>query len=346
LDQQRKGNEEFFVRFVNLLLNDVTYLLDESITKLQKIHNLEEDLERILEHFRKADSPIDNFTLSPDDKQTMVEEQQTKTKELEELEGQTKSLTQLSKATLDLMNIFTKAVGEAFTMPEIVQRLADMVDYNLETLVGPKQKNLKVKDPLKYKFDPRGLLNQLVSVYLNLGGSQGFVEAIARDGRSYKPSNFASAARILSTRNLKNPAEIKALEKLAENIALAKKLDDQADEDLGDIPDEFTDPIMATLMEDPVVLPMSKQTVDRSTIRSHLLSDPTDPFNRQPMTIDDVISNTELKEKIEAWKAERRAAAKQKLVDQMNATEADYSEDKLDTTTTEDNPEDKMDTSE
>lgn len=42
-------------------------------------------------------------------------------------------------------------------------------------------------------------------------------------------------------------------------------------------------------MEDPVILPSSKISIDRSTIRSHLLSDPNDPFNRAPLKIEDVI---------------------------------------------------------
>jgi ubiquitin conjugation factor E4 B len=60
-------------------------------------------------------------------------------------------------------------------------------------------------------------------------------------------------------------------------------------------------------MEDPVTLPTSKQVLDRSTIRSHLLSDPNDPFNRQPLTIEQVIPNTELKNKIQEWKSARLA---------------------------------------
>ena len=46
---------------------------------------------------------------------------------------------------------------------------------------------------------------------------------------------------------------------------------------------------MYTLMRDPVILPASRTVVDRSTIKSHLLSDTTDPFNRMPLSIDDVI---------------------------------------------------------
>lgn len=49
------------------------------------------------------------------------------------------------------------------------------------------------------------------------------------------------------------------------------------------------DPLMFTLMEDPVILPSSRISIDRSTIRSHLLSDPHDPFNRVPLKMADVI---------------------------------------------------------
>ena len=45
-------------------------------------------------------------------------------------------------------------------------------------------------------------------------------------------------------------------------------------------------------MDDPVILPTSKVSVDLSTIKSHLLSDPTDPFNRSPLKIEDVIPGT------------------------------------------------------
>lgn len=43
------------------------------------------------------------------------------------------------------------------------------------------------------------------------------------------------------------------------------------------------DPLMDTLMTDPVILP-SGNIMDRSIILRHLLNSPTDPFNRQPLT--------------------------------------------------------------
>ena len=44
------------------------------------------------------------------------------------------------------------------------------------------------------------------------------------------------------------------------------------------------DPLMDTLMTDPVKLPPSGNVMDRSIIVRHLLNSQTDPFNRQPLT--------------------------------------------------------------
>jgi ubiquitin conjugation factor E4 B len=70
-------------------------------------------------------------------------------------------------------------------------------------------------------------------------------------------------------------------------------------------------------MEDPVMLPNSKNIVDRSTIgkynivniilETHLLSDSTDPFNRTKLTKEDLIPVPELKEKIEEYKKSKQA---------------------------------------
>ena len=64
-----------------------------------------------------------------------------------------------------------------------------------------------------------------------------------------------------------------------------------------DAPEEFFDPITTILMEDPVLLPSSKTILDRSTIFTHLLSDPTDPFNRSNLTKEMLIECFDLKQK-------------------------------------------------
>ena len=276
-------------------------MLDESLTKFPKIHDLQSALAK-----------PSGLT---------EEERAAKEEELATAENQAQSYMQLANETIAMMKLFTAALSESFTMPEIVQRLADMMDYNLDTLVGPKSRDLKVQDPLKYHFNARTLLAEFVDIYLNLGGSTRFIEAVARDGRSYKPANFDNASRILERFSLKSREELAAWQNLKDQFKRAKEIDDQAEEDLGEIPDEFLDPLMFSLMEDPVILPMSKQTIDRSTIRSHLLSDPTDPFNRQPMSIEDVIPNVDLKERIRIFKEERKAIAKKVIESRMDGTE-------------------------
>jgi len=59
-------------------------------------------------------------------------------------------------------------------------------------------------------------------------------------------------------------------------------------------------------MRDPVILPSSKTIIDRSTIKQHFLSDPTDPFNRQPLKWEDIIDATELKEEITSYMEQRK----------------------------------------
>ncbi len=300
LEQESRINTEFFVQYVNLLLNDTTYLLDECLGKFPKIHDLQFAL-----------NPLAAGALTEEDKKSKLDE-------LSKLEDQASSYMMLANETIHMMKIFTETLSEAFTMPEIVQRLADMLDYNLNTLVGERSRDLKVEDSAKYNFHPRQLLAGIVDIYLNLRKQKRFVEAIAKDGRSFKPDNFVSTERILGRYSLKSKDELGAWTRLAKKVKEQKELDDQAEGDLGEIPEEFEDPIMGVLMEDPVILPSSKTVMDRSTIRSHLLNDPKDPFNRQPLTIEEVISHDELREKIKAWKEERKAIATQAIADRMD----------------------------
>lgn len=76
--------------------------------------------------------------------------------------------------------------------------------------------------------------------------------------------------------------------KLAARVEKAKEtLSNEPDP--SDIPDEFADELMGTLMVDPIVLP-SGHKVDRSTIVRHLLNSNTDPFSRQPLTEEQLVS--------------------------------------------------------
>ena len=293
-------------------MNDATFVLDEGLSKFPKIHDLQVKLK----------DPM----LSQQDREKTEEDLRT-------AETQASSYMQLANETVSMMKLFTTTLSESFTMPEIVQRLAGMLDYNLDILTGPKSKTLKVENPEKYFFNPKTLLPELVDIYLNLGSTPAFVEAVAADGRSYKPSTMATTAVILRSKYLKDEKDIRAWEALASKFEAAKEILDRAEMDYDDAPPEFEDPIMGILMSDPVVLP-SKHVVDRSTIMQHLLSDPKDPYTRQPMTIEDVVEDVELRERIERWKRERRERVRGEVVEVMEEGEGETGGqgEKMDTT--------------
>ncbi|GAA5817498.1 hypothetical protein MFLAVUS_011046 [Mucor flavus] len=286
--REESMNSDIFTRFVNMLMSDVTYLMDESLSKLTEIHQIQ--LEMNDQAAWEAQTP---------------QYRQEREGNLPSLERQAQSYVALGKETVHMLKYMTAEVIQPFLVSEIVDRLAAMLDYNLVQLVGPKCTELKVANPEKYHFEPRKLLSEIIDVYLNLN-SEKFVEAVARDGRSYKKEYFSKAASILQKHGLKQADDIHALEKFVNRVEIAIQSGADEEEELGEVPDEFLDPIFFTLMEDPVLLPTSGVIVDRGTIRTHLLGDTRDPFNRTPLSMDMVQSAVELKEQIIAWRAEQK----------------------------------------
>ncbi|KAF8073720.1 ubiquitin conjugation factor E4 [Lyophyllum atratum] len=265
-------NVDKFVRFVNLMINDVTYLMDESLSELTQIHNIQVEMD-------------DRATWEAKPQEYRREREGT----LRSLERHASGYTTLGRSTVELLKIFTAETKAPFMLPEIVDKLAAMLDYNLVALVGPKYQELRVREPKKLKFNPRDLLSDMIQVFLNLSDQPEFIRAVAGDARSYSKALFDNAADVALKRSLKSVTEVEQLQAFVAKVEAAKATIEAEDDDLGDIPDEYLDPLMATVMRDPVRLPSSRAILDRSTIKSHLLSDTTDPFNRSPLSIEDVI---------------------------------------------------------
>jgi ubiquitin conjugation factor E4 B len=205
------------------MINDVTYLMDESLSEMTQIHDIQIEM---------------------DDKETWnskpAEYRRERESTLRSLERHASGYTTLGRSTVELLKIFTAETKAPFMMPEIVDRLAAMLDYNLVVMVGPKYQELKVRDAEKLKFNPRALLSDLLQVFLNLSDQSDFVNAVARDGRSYTKELFDNAADVAVKRVLKTAEEVNQLRSFVVKVEEAKANMMEEDEDLGDIPDEFT----------------------------------------------------------------------------------------------------------
>lgn len=77
-------------------------------------------------------------------------------------------------------------------------------------------------------------------------------------------------SNILSPVRIGGGGLIGSLQEVATRVGQFAEQRQRDEEILANAPDEFLDPIMSTLMMDPVILPSSRTTVDRTTIARYL----------------------------------------------------------------------------
>ena len=218
LAYESKNDVDRFVQFIALMLNDATYLLDEGLSKLQEIHNLQKSVDA--------------------SGAAVIQESQEREQNLQSAERQASIYMSLGTDTIELLINFTELVPDAFVYPEIVDRLAAMLNFNIQALVGPKCTGLRVQNPEKYRFDAKMLLSKLLTIYMNLRQKDPFVLAVARDARSFRKEYFVRAGSILTRYAVSKP-DVHDLMTFVDSVEKAKALDEAGEEEMGEIPDEF-----------------------------------------------------------------------------------------------------------
>ncbi|CAG9770952.1 unnamed protein product [Ceutorhynchus assimilis] len=275
-----------FLRFVNLLINDAIFLLDESLTNMAKLKEMQTAHEN---------GEWDSLGF---------QERTQNMSYMHHIGMMARFDNVLGRDTITTLEKLTSKISSVFTHPTMVDRVAAMLNYFLLNLVGPNRKNFKAKNLDEYAFDPKGTVLEIIKIYVNLKEHDGFCLAVSQDGRSYSPTLFNLAEDVLVRVGGGNL--LGELKDVAQKVARKAEEYKANEEAMAEAPEQFLDPIMSTLMMDPVILPSSKQIVDRTTIARHLLSDQSDPFNRSPLSMDQVISDTALKTEIHKWVKERQ----------------------------------------
>lgn len=103
-----------FVRFINMIINDATFLLDESLSGLKKIHEIEELIANETE-FAK---------LSEEDKKA-------KQDALDESSRLVRSWIVLGNETMELFIQFTRDASDVFLTDVLGDRIAAMLNNNI-----------------------------------------------------------------------------------------------------------------------------------------------------------------------------------------------------------------------
>jgi len=180
-------------------------------------------------------------------------------------------------------------------------------------MVGKESKRLIVKNPEKYGFKPIVILTKLSNVYSCYYNEEEFIKTISCDKDTYDPQLMDKMINILSKKQCLKWETSGRLHHLSTQ---ATKLYNELEEEIEyeDVPSEFCDPILMTMIENPIMMPEMDLFVEESVIKRHLLTCDENPFNRKPLTTeqlneynkkDEIIEKiTEFKIKLNKWKSD------------------------------------------
>eukprot|EP00258_Populus_trichocarpa_P039191 XP_024455210.1 probable ubiquitin conjugation factor E4 isoform X2 [Populus trichocarpa] len=143
--EEEKG---VYLNFLNFLMNDSIYLLDESLSKILELKGLEAEMSNTTEWERRP-----------------AQERQERTRLFQSQENIIRIDMKLANEDLSMLTFTSKQITAPFLLPEMVDRVASMLNYFLLQLVGPQRKSLTLKDPEKYEFRPKQLLEQALLIH-------------------------------------------------------------------------------------------------------------------------------------------------------------------------------------
>jgi ubiquitin conjugation factor E4 B len=266
------------------------------------------------------------------------EDRESITARHEENEQQVKRVLPLCNSVMKMLGFLNtdNDIRDMFLSPEMCPRLANMLLHVLTKFIGARGMDLKVENPgwcfvdiyfidfivyfvltyssaailESYNFRPKDMLQDVCVVFSSFAAAVEFQLECAKSGY-YTPDLMSKAVKTCRKLNLLVGESMELFALLESKVAEASKQLIGEEDLYEDAPDEFMDPLLSEFMTDPVILTTSGNIVDRKTITQHLLNDSMDPFNRKPLTLDDIVPAVELKEKIDAWLKEKRDAKMQ-----------------------------------
>jgi len=287
-----------FHKFLNQMMNDATLQLGEGLDTLAEVRKLvHEGGDSALS--RPAGEAVDQDEQGADGGD-IYRRSRADPKE------HCKTYMKMGNRTIrTLWNIIREAPEIIVAKLNVLQQLLhNCLNSCLDRLVGPRCLELKgqSKDFDQYNFQPTELLQFIAEMYVFVARADKdrVQKMITEDGRSYRPKTFLTAARILKRERVISTDMLSEFEKFVQQLNELAASQEAALANL-DIPDNYLDPIMAEIMEDPVLLPTSNAIMDRKVIERHIMSNDDDPFNRAGLSVKDLVPQEELRAEIHAF---------------------------------------------
>ncbi|KAJ9594013.1 hypothetical protein L9F63_014573, partial [Diploptera punctata] len=168
-----------FLRFINLLMNDAVFLLDEALSNMAQLRQMQTARE------------------AGEWRQLPLHEREQNEGYLQHIGMIARFDNILGRETIHTLEFLTSKITSIFSHSTMVDRIASMLNYFLYHLVGPNKKNFKVKDQKEYEFNPANIVMDICKIYVHLYESDSFCLAVSQDGRSYSPQLFTLAEDVL-----------------------------------------------------------------------------------------------------------------------------------------------------
>tara|TARA_Y100000780_G_scaffold230794_1_gene253827 strand:- start:531 stop:2681 length:2151 start_codon:yes stop_codon:yes gene_type:complete len=186
-------------------------------------------------------------------------------------------------------------INDLISYPQVSNHVSSTLLLTLNICKKIKTENQNILSNIKFNLDKLYYLTyKFIEKYC---AKKDFLYSIVKDPIYFNIDMFRELPSLIKDYKIEN------IDILINNLETAKKIN--KDEIDYDIPDELLDPILQTLIEEPVYLPNSEIVLDKDTILKHLLHNETNPFTREPLTIEmleDYNSKPEIKKLIDSIK--------------------------------------------
>lgn len=205
------ARQPLLLQFLSLLINDATFLLDEAISFLAQLKVKEREREGQGGRYPNRDE-----------------------------ESMFQHMSRLARyhisLGLDNISALRRVVSlcpRLVTHQILVDRVTCMLNYFLAHLVGPKSRDLTVRDKSSYGFKPELFVEEICRVYVSLGldskthdgdsrspSVSAFLRAVVSDGRSYSPELLDQALGVLRRVSV-DPNLVDLFSKVAEALKVS-----------------------------------------------------------------------------------------------------------------------------
>ncbi|CAD8073532.1 unnamed protein product [Paramecium primaurelia] len=314
------ANNQFYAKFqYRLYINEILFqLMQIDIYQNQIKKYIEcESGQRLIKHmisdmnygFEEIwTTYLETYQKKLKDAPNSLQEKYNKKRELDLIKSQIKSNLQNMKSNLKLLVEFSFHIPKVLMNEVFQEMILKMINYYLDNLLNErlKEKLDSLKKIAEKEFRLETFLTLIGTFFANVYNQKKVVSILVKDDRSYNIENFLKLEYFFRQKIAGQQEKVERLSKFIETLQLKseKKKFMESILEQTQIPERFQDPINGELMRDPVLLPQSKEIMDRKVIVTALLEKKQDPFTATPLDTKDLIPQPELKKEIEIWLTE------------------------------------------